>query len=364
MKKGVQKVLSVLFALLFVFGSFSAAFASSTFDSKAYTTIVTGSDFQDAGTKAYDRFARILDVMKKDGLKTPDTMLVGGDFTKVLFDYANPGITLIKKSLTEAYPKMDENAVIAIQGNHDNVASGFTKTGFYDMGTYCLYCINEDAFPWNQFIRPSKGVEKLADDILEKLNNMISKNDLRPVILISHVPLHHTSRMNGGDNKYASYIFNVINKAAKKLDIIFLFGHNHSSSYDDYIGGSVNFLKAGDTIRIPEISNKIKTSYTEEKLNFTYTNFGYVGYSHNSVSQTSTDVLSVGAIMICADSIKFTKHTENGLYKSYTVKRVAPLKGSPQKFTVTPALENETLWNIARNFFLKIFGYIYSLRAA
>ena len=323
MMNRTKKLLAILLAVLLVSAAALPAFAAAPFDDGAYAAILTGSDFQDLGTAAYERFGRFLRVMKNDGLETPDSMLVGGDYTKVLFDYAVPGMAQIKDQLTAVYPDADPDRVICIQGNHDNPASGFTKTGFYDMGVYCLYVINEDDFPWLQGYRPGIGlhVKKIAEDLESKLGGMISAGDLRPVIVMTHLPLHHTDRALYADNLYASYLFNVINAAGRTLDIVFLFGHQHSGDYDDYIGGSVNFMAPGDTIRVPKADARGENAYTNETLTFTYTNCGYIGYSDNSETDTSTAVLTLGVVRLCENRIRFVKYAETGLIRTYEVAR-------------------------------------------
>ena len=90
---------------------------------------------------------------------------------------------------------------------------------------------------------------------------------------------------NDGDNVYAKDIFDVLQNAADHgLHIIFMFGHNHSNGWDDYLGGANIFLAPGSSINIAE--NGSQTAYTAETLKFTYMNAGYVGYykHHNTAS--------------------------------------------------------------------------------
>ena len=356
MRSFPKKLLAALLCALLALAAVCPAFAAdSPFDEAAYASIVTGSDFQDAGTKAYDRFGRLLTVMKNDGLPTPDSMLVGGDYTKLLFDYAVPGIAQIRKNLTEIYPEADAERVVCIQGNHDNVSSGFAKTGFYDMGAYNLYVINEDDFPWMQMLRPGvdRCIKKVADDLEKHMNALIDAGDKRPVIVMTHLPLHHTSRTMYGENKYASYIFNVLNEAGKTLDVVFLFGHQHSGDYDDYIGGSVNFLRAGETLRVPKADSQGETAYTEETLAFTYANCGYVGYSNNSESETSTNALTLGVIQLSETNIRFVKYTEEGVYKTWDVARKTA--DGAKETDAAPTLENPAMWQFEQSAFLRLF---------
>ena len=214
MKKYTKSVLSLLLALALLFtAGYAALAADAVFTADAAFTVLTGSDFQDLGTKAYDRFGRVLSLMKEDGMPTPDSMLVGGDYTKVLFDDAVPGVSQIRSNLIAVYPDADPDSVVCIQGNHDNTSPVFAKTGFYDMGNYNLYVINENDYPWKQWLRPGMEdhVKGVAEDIKSHTDALIEAGDLRPVLVMTHLPLHHTDRSLYADNKYASYIFNVLN---------------------------------------------------------------------------------------------------------------------------------------------------------
>ena len=357
MKNFSKSLLALLlvFSLLLTAG-LSALASDAAFLADAEFTVLTGSDFQDLGTAAFDRFGRVLSSMKNDGMPTPDSMLVGGDYTKVLFDYAVPGISQIRAQLVSVYPDADPDSVVCIQGNHDNMISAFAKTGFTDMGSYNLYVINEDDFPWMQGFRPGieAHVKGIAEDIESHMNALIEAGDLRPVIVMTHLPLHHTDRTSYADNQYASYIFNALNEAGKTLDVIFLFGHQHSGDYDDYIGGSVNFLQAGDTIRVPKPDQRGENAYTDETLTFTYLNCGYIGYSKNTVSETSTNILTLGAIQFTADSIHFVKYGEEGLYKTWDVARKNAADAKAREGY--PTMVNAGLWQTMNAIFEKFFA--------
>lgn len=321
MKRSLKTAIAIILTLAMVLSFTVLSFAKSTFESDAYATVITASDFQGDSPASFNRFEKILTLMKNDGLGTPHSMLSGGDYSKIWPDYATPGVMQVRDAYAAVYPDANLDAVVCIQGNHDFVSSGFTKTGYYDMGAYNLYAINENDFPWNEFLRLPLHVKDTAKKMEDTFNTLIQKNDMRPVIIVTHLPLHHTDRTLYGDNMYSGYIFDVINEAAKKLDIVFIFGHNHSGNYDDYIGGAVNFLAPGDKIRIPFKDKMGEDCYTEETLNFTYANCGYVGYSGNGTENGSTDKLTVGAIQFTKDNLHFVKYSEEGLFKTYDVAR-------------------------------------------
>ncbi len=369
MKKTLLKISSLILIIALLISLAITAFAKSdAFADEAYVNIVTFSDCQDYGMGAYKRFGQVLNVMKDDGLPQPDSLLMGGDYTMILADYATPGMVQLREHYINAYPNGDPDDIICIQGNHDQKVAGFYPTGMYDIGTYCLFIMNEDDFPWKQSANKKNEatVKATADKLESSLNSMISSGDLRPVIVLTHVPLHHTLRNSAGDNMYASYIFNILNKAAEKLDIIFLFGHNHSGTHDDYIGGSVNFMAPGDTVRIPLPDKTGSDCYTNETLNFTYTNCGYIGYSDNSVTDTSTNELTLGAIRFFSDKFVILKYSKDGLFREDEVERINPADESvmsAQTEAKNMQRNNPSFWEFELKFiapiiifFMKLFG--------
>lgn len=350
MKKTMIRLISLLLcaALLLGAAAFGAA-ADGPFSQAAYTNVVTFSDCQNIGPVAYNNFGNVLRVMKDDGLPEPDALVVGGDYSLIMHDIALPGVLQLREQYQTVYPGSDPDDIICAQGNHDLRIAAFHPTGMYDMGTFCLYVINEDQYPWKQSSNADAQeiVKATAQDIEAALHAMQAANDLRPVLLVTHVPLHFTNRNGYGDNLYASYIFDVLNKAAETMDIIFLFGHNHSGDYDDAIGGSVNFMAPGDTVCVPTPENPGPEGYRTETLNFTYTNCGYIGYSNNHVSDTSTNVLTLGAIRFFEDHFVFLKYTKDGLFRSDSVARVhratpAELQASADHAPLPR--NNERLW--------------------
>lgn len=341
----MKKLISILLVILMTISLSVYAFAQGPCDPEAYTTIITASDFQSGDLNSYNRYyPDILNRMKSSGVPTPDAVLIGGDYSQMSGDIASAGILKINDITTSVYSGVNKNSIICIQGNHDLSSSGYTKTGLYDMGTYMLYAINEDDYPEKEDILGNSAVKKTAKNLKSSLDNLVSKHEVRPVIIMTHVPLHHSARRDGADNKYSSLLFDVINNAAKTLDIVFLFGHNHSGSYDNYLGGSVNFLKPGDTIRIPNSDRP--SEYRNNTLNFTYTNFGYVMNSGNSNNSGSTNVPTVGMIQITPTNLVFAKFTTDGVYRTYTVDRSNPSDGNHSQNNTSSSLQSSFFWKI------------------
>ena len=197
--------------------------------------------------------------------------------------------------------------IITIQGNHDLPNTyGLPKKDYFETSKYIIYIINRDDFPNNQ--DSDKNSKQTVENTSKKLEEYLKmqKGD-KPIFIVTHVPLHYTNRNNGEDNKYASILFDVINKYSEKLDIVYLYGHNHSGNFDDYIGGSINYIAKGEYLNIGGTNKK-------EKINFTYMNAGYIGFSNNTLNDTSTNLLSMSSIKIKKDSLEIQKYTKDGIY--------------------------------------------------
>ncbi|MBQ7962537.1 MAG: Ig-like domain-containing protein [Clostridia bacterium] len=327
-KKSMSLMLSLIIALSCLPAGSLLSFAKAA---DAYATVFTASDFQ-SGT-CYDNLTAMMNSAIADGITaTPDAFIFGGDYTAGSED---PEIQVPKvtETVLAVYPGYDEENLIYTQGNHDSADSVLTPTGYYEFDDFVVYSINEDNFKSGQAGTSGYGevVQTLAQTVAVKLENLVKTGDNRPVFISTHVPLHHSSRSSYGDNLYSKYLFDVLNEYGEKLDIIFLFGHNHSSKYDDYIGGAVNYIANGETIRIPipDTAQQGASGYTDETLNFTYMNHGYVGYSNNSSSSTSTNTLTMGAFEICPVSIEISRYTTAGVYTTETINRINPLTTDP-----------------------------------
>ena len=113
---------------------------------------------------------------------------------------------------------------------------------------------------------------------------------------------------NDGGGKYANYIFDVLNAAGENgLNIIFLYGHDHSNGWDDYLGGSCVYLAKDDEINIAQSS---QTYFAAKTLNFSYLNAGFVGYyeNHNGADNT----LTMTAFKIYSDKVVVSRYSDSG----------------------------------------------------
>ena len=271
--------------------------------------IYTASDFQVKDSSGNDDHATAKNVMGeiihtvKDNYNRMDGAFFLGDYTvKYTLDATNAGRTAVKETLTSAWGNLSGSNIIYVQGNHDQPGfSGQEDPKTQSFEHYNVFVMDNDMFPWQQGgangadTANKATVQETAAQLETYLKGLVDAQDDRPVFITSHVPLHFSRRSNSGmnyDNTYARLIFDVLNKYGEKLDIIFLFGHNHSSNYDDYIGGAAIYLPVGETIYIPV--EKTVDKYDAETLNFTYMNGGYIGYYNgNCETQQSSAVIEV-----------------------------------------------------------------------
>ena len=277
------------------------------------TVLLAGSDFQtrppQTGLNQID--AILGGIANTDGYTYFDGLLMGGDYTA---DHGHDNSVIGLEALKPHMAGVVNQNLIYSEGNHDApTVEGLTATGNHDPlnGTYGLFVINEEDY--GQF---GGGGDKIAVDLKAYLDEKVGNKSWgnKPVFVLCHVPLHYSYRTLLDQQGRTAYpIVDALNDAGSKgLNIIFLFGHNHSEEYDAYLGGSSVYLKKGDTLLIPSRSNF--KEYESVKLNFTYMNVGYVGgYPKSSYGSDST--LTMTTFRIQADgSVIITRYDKDGYH--------------------------------------------------
>ena len=328
MKKVLAVLLSALIVVLAIAPTVAPFVASAAKSDDAYAVIFTASDIQ-GGSGAYTNFAALLNVAKKDAYPDgPDGFLFGGDYTDGQEDVAT-NVPKVLNSVQSVYPGYSLDKMIFVQGNHDN--NPYHPTGGYKFEHYNVFTLNIDDYPRAHGANTANEttIKNTAAKLEAFLEQLKSTGDTRPVFITAHTPMHHSIRGDSGagdygDTLYSKHVFDVVNEYAQYLDIVFLFGHNHSSTYDDYIGGSVNYIAKGETMRvpIPDKAQQGANGYTNEKLEFTYMNYGYVGYSGNGTTNGSTNTLTLGAIELCKNTMELTRYSGNGVYTTETIEKI------------------------------------------
>lgn len=275
-----------------------------------------------------------------------------GDYTNDarLYDYQlspDESISEIRGIVRDKAPDVSEDSMIFIQGNHDAMTDEISSSGLHEFDDYLVYVLNtQNDFPWKQGKTAGalSKVKASSEALGACLTELADRGETRPVIIAGHVPLHFTARTSSrhttGDNMYSSLVFDVVNEAGKDLDIIYLFGHNHSKGWDCYMGGSSVMRKAGDSVLIPELNETSVTTdkYTEETLTFTYMNAGYTGYYMNCGPEElnkgtwkeydAADTALTGTVIeIYGDRVEISRYAADGLHDLSSAGEADPYKG-------------------------------------
>lgn len=307
-------------------------------EAQPLATLFFASDYQEQSfeNSPADNLRGIL-YAAKDAGKTVETVIICGDYTndEKLHDYQlspDASINEIKNVIKDVCPQVKENDEIFVQGNHDRMSDLISESGLHEFDDFLVYVVNtQENFPWKQGVtrHAKEKIKKTSLDMKQCFDKLIADNEKRPVIIAGHVPLHFSGRTSSlhttGDNMYSSLLFNEVNEAGKKLDIIYLFGHNHTKGWDCYMGGSCVYRQAGDEILIPDCRAGDRTTdrYSAERLNFTYMNAGYIGHYMNcSPDEVAAGTVDKYAVSDCAltgtvceiygDKIVLTRYSKDG----------------------------------------------------
>lgn len=330
-------------------------------------TIFFASDYQpeDGFDDPSETLRAILEAAKADG-KEINRVVMCGDYTNdpVFQNYQispDNSIEEIREIVAAECPSVETGVseeetaddqssgddILFVQGNHDALTSQISQSGLHEYDDCLIYILNtEEDFPWKQgkTMGCLAKVRRSSAEMKTCLDELIRKGETRPVFIAGHVPLHFTARTSSmhttGDNLYSSLIFDVVNDAAESLDIVYLFGHNHSKGWDCYLGGSCVYKAKGDTILIPRFEETwVNTDeYTEEMLNFTYLNAGYTGYYMNCGTdeyfagrieefRAADETLTGTVFEVYEDRIVVTRYDNDGVHVLGHKGEADPYKG-------------------------------------
>jgi hypothetical protein len=278
-------------------------------------TIIAASDYQPkSGAMAgKNPLKKILDSIKAAGVTKADALFYCGDYTHSMSSLSatTEGVNAVKDVFSDVVPKSN---MTFVQGNHDIMSggSGLTPSGNNDpkSGEYGVYVINNDDYMW--YNNDHNAVKNTAQRLIDYLNEKIDVGYDRPIFVLSHLPLHYSMRTNKeGDAQYSIYLLDALNKAAAKgLNIFYLFGHDHSNGWDDYLGGASVYLKKGDKILVCKAGSR--TNILEKDLNFTYMNAGYTGYYSNENGSDGT--LTATVFKIKGNEVTINRYDSKGLH--------------------------------------------------
>lgn len=281
--------------------------------------VLAATDFQPKGGETEEEnlaiglanVSSIIDKMKDvGGYNTFDGFLFCGDYSNgYRADYSSAGLAALDNLIMSKYPQCQNR--FYVQGNHDSAdMTGLSQSGANDTENYGVYVIHEDDFPHNVSVSSAlNATQKTADALKTYLKDKIQAEYKKPIFIISHLPLHYNSRTVEKNNAVGGdLLFNVIDDAAEYgLNIVYMFGHNHSGSYDSYLGDYAIYLEPGDEITIAQSS---VSEIMVESLDFIYMNAGYVGYYNN----VGNKALTMTAFKIENDKITVERYNNSGKY--------------------------------------------------
>ena len=286
--------------------------------------LLAGSDFQPTGGNVQlgrDNVSKILGALANAGYGLFDGFMSGGDYSA---GTTEPETSAGLAGLDAEISKVVYNNKFYSQGNHDpDTTIGLTPHGNNDPfgAPYGLFLINED-----NYADTGAGGANVAAELTAYFNEKINGDwGNKPIFILCLVPLNFSMRTVTGENaRTAIPIVEACNAAgAQGLNIIFLFGHNHSGGYDNYIGGGSVYLKKGDTMLV---SNPVDyTVPTAVTLNFTYMTAGYIGY-YGTTDGGADGALTMTVFRIQKDgSVIIGRYDENGIHnlKSEGVKNTS-----------------------------------------
>lgn len=322
-----KRILVVILSLLLILSLMPISVLQSYAAEEPIATLFFASDYQEKsgyGTPKGNLSALMDEVNTSGKGADVDTAVFCGDFSSSGYNYNTDVSSNTSEVKTLAGQKFSNlNNTVMLQGNHDIFNSDMSSTGAHEYDNYIIYVMNtQDANPWNQGAAGAKSkVQTAAGNLETYLNRLISSGDKRPVFIATHVPLHMSSRTSSlytsGDNMYSSYLFDVINTAGRSLDIVYLYGHNHSHGWDSYLGGSSVYRTKGDKLPVPDcdgVTTNYTDKYTNETLNFTYMNAGYVGYYSENTSPAD-DTLTCSVVEIYSNKMTVTRYDKDGQHK-------------------------------------------------
>lgn len=287
------KSLALLLVLSMLVASFSL-FASAAEGDIFFATDVHGRT---------DNLEYVLSAVAED--TQVDTVVLGGDYEVTVYD--------LDDTIAGVFP---DAATYFTTGNHDYAGDGLQETGeVFVNDRFALFMIAYDDFK-----------DATAADILSTYLASYNENEAtagKPLFVVSHLPLHQ----DRGDNYSADLYAELLNEAGADMDIVYLWGHNHT------VDRTLYFMPVGDELT-PEGGETIT-------LNFTYATAGYIKEDYGL------------AVQVNDETITFQRYDTYGKYdEMQTVNRIVPYV-APYDCTTSGHIEGEKSFEAAA----KAFAY-------
>lgn len=266
--------------------------------------LLAGSDFQTSNYST-NGVQRVLDTLAIHGISKADGAFFCGDYT-LDSEESNTSATGIGV-LKELFNPIVGNRMTFVQGNHDHKdAVGLSRAGNNDpaSGLYGVFVIHEDQY--REWGNDRKATETMVKSLRSYLEEKQRSGWKRPVFVLGHIPLHWSNRtLKDGSGTDADLIFDALNEYGEKgMNLFYLYGHNHSSGYDDFMGAGAVYLKKGDTM---EVCHGDKKEHKPRTLRFTYMNAGFIGY-YKTDEKTADATLTMSVFRVKGNEVIVTRY--------------------------------------------------------
>lgn len=275
--------------------------------------LIAGSDFQPSTWEGGKATLQSIfhGLTGASGYNSFDGLMFVGDYTTGNdLDEASKGLGILDEQMSK-YVNFNK---LYTQGNHDQAGTvGMSAHGPQDPAgaPYGVFVVNEDYYDCY-----GNGGDKVAEELTAYFNAKLADGwGNKPIFVLSHLPLHFNYRtLNDKLALTGHYMIDAMNAASDAgLNIIYLFGHDHSGGYDDYAGGGAIYIPKGESIQTVDPNGYSNPSLTTQ-LRFTYMNAGYVSY-YADMGNGSETCLSMSLFRIRQDgSVIITRYTKDGVH--------------------------------------------------
>ncbi|MBQ6849134.1 MAG: hypothetical protein IJN76_03655 [Clostridia bacterium] len=306
----MKRLFAFSLSLLLLVGTLAVCAAPVAAEGKE-TILVAGSDFQVSGFKTTN-VDLLLETLSIFGITKADRAFFCGDYTIESMESATSYLGIQK--LKNVFAPLVGKQTLFVQGNHDiETTAGLAKAGNNDPANkaYGAFVIQEDQYrDWGN---KREDTAAAANNLRIYLEQKYSQGFKNPIFVLCHIPLHWSNRtLKDGSGTDADLLVDVLNEYGEKgLNLLFLYGHNHSGGYDDAMGGGAVYLKKGDSM---EVCHGNKWEHKTRTLNFTYMNAGFIGY-YSTTEPTADNAVTISVFRIQEDgSVIITRYDKNGIH--------------------------------------------------
>lgn len=304
----MKRVWAVLLSLTMLIGLLPTVSASAA---EKEIVLLAGSDFQ-VSSHNTTRVEQVLNTLAFHGITKANGAFFCGDYTLNSVDENNGQSSYGLSTLKRLFTPIVGNNMTFVQGNHDpEDTTGLSKAGNNDPVSmkYGVYVIHEDQYLQYNWDHSGDVAKQTAADLKKYLDEKVRVGWNKPVFILSHVGLHWGNRtIKEGSAIHGEMLVDVLNEAGEKgLNIIFLYGHDHSGGIADFMGGAAIYLKKGDTM---EVCTGEKKAHHTRTINFTYMNAGYIGY-YSTDEATCDATVTMSVFRIKGNEVIITRYNGN-----------------------------------------------------